>query len=87
MLKITELAQHLHQLRHNRSGRAVGSAMNVSEVWASVLESQETSIDRIDVHIECLPRPIDGMFARVVLPEQPEQEIAAVYAHKELPLH
>lgn len=87
MLKITELAQHLHQLRHNKSGRAVGSAMMVSEVWAAILESDKTSIDRIDVHIEDLPRPVDGMFARIVLPGNPEQEIGAVYVHDGLPKH
>jgi hypothetical protein len=86
-MKITELAQHLHQLRHNRSGRAIGSAMTVGEVWDSILESDRTSIDRIDVHIERLPRPVDGMFARVVMPGDPEQEIAAVYAHSELEKH
>ncbi|NDV48690.1 hypothetical protein [Salipiger sp. PrR003] len=89
-MKITELSQHLHQLRHNRSGRAIGSAMNVSEVWNAVLESDETSIDRLDIHIEDLPRPVDGMFARVVIPGEagaPDQEIGAVYVHNDLPLH
>ena len=86
-MKIAELAQHLHQLRHNRSGRAIGSAMTVGEVWASVLESDKTSIDRIDVHIEDLPRPVDGMFSRLVLPGDPEEEIAAVYVHRELERH
>ena len=86
-MKISELAQHLHQLRHNRSGRAIGSSMMVAEVWAAILESNKTSIDRIDVHIETLPRPVDGMFARVVLPGEPEQEIGAVYVHDDLPTH
>lgn len=61
--------------------------MMVSEVWAAILESDKTSIDRIDVHIEDLPRPVDGMFARIVLPGNPEQEIGAVYVHDGLPKH
>ena len=86
-MKITELAQHLHQLRHNKSGRAIGAAMNVGEVWNAILQSDKTSIDRIDVHLEELPRPVDGMFARVVLPGPPEQEMAAVFVHGSLPRH
>ena len=62
--------------------------MRASEVWEAILESDKTSIDRIDVHIESLPRPIDGMFARLVLPEGVNSgEVAAVYVHKELPSH
>lgn len=86
-MKITELAQHLHQLRHNKSGRAVGNGMNVSEVWECILLSNKTSIDRIDVHIEDLPSPIDGSFARIVLSGGSEEEIAAVYVNKDLPKH
>jgi len=92
-LKITDLAQHLHQLRHNRSGRAVGSGMHVSEVWTAILESENTSIDQIDVHIRALPRPVDGFFARLVIPGRPElhdaaeTEVAAVYVHDVLPQH
>ena len=61
--------------------------MTVGEVWESVLQSDKTSIDRIDVHVEALPRPVDGMFSRLVLPGTPEQEIAAVYVHNALPTH
>lgn len=87
-MKFTELAQHLHQLRHNKSGRSIGSAMRVGEVWNAVLESDKTSIDRIDVHVEDLPRPVDGMFARIVTPDKDrENETAAVYVHKDLPTH
>lgn len=90
MLKITELAQHLHQLRHNKSGRAIGAAMNVGEVWEAVLLSDKTSVDRIDVHIQELPRPVDGMFSRIVLPGgdgSAEQELAAVFVDAKLPNH
>jgi hypothetical protein len=86
-VKITDLAQHLHQIRHNKSGRAIGNAMVVSEVWDCVLSSDKTSIDRIDVHITDLPKPVDGMFARVATPGLPEQEIAAVFVNISLPVH
>ncbi|MEX5562584.1 hypothetical protein SM764_04115 [Pseudophaeobacter sp. 1A16562] len=61
--------------------------MTVAEVWNAVLASDHTSIDQIDVHIERLPRPVDGMFARLVLPGTPEPEVAAVYVHDELENH
>lgn len=87
MLKITDLSQHLHLIRHNKSGRAIGNAMGVSEVWNCILDSDKTSIDQIDVHIEALPRPVDGMFARIVEKNDPEREIAAVYVSNQLPNH
>jgi len=86
-MKITALAQHLHQIRHNYSGRAVGNGMYVSEVWECILKSDKTSIDQIDVHIEPLPTPIDGMFSRVVLPESPDKEVAAIFVNQDLPRH
>jgi hypothetical protein len=61
--------------------------MVVSEVWDCVLSSDKTSIDRIDVHITDLPKPVDGMFARVATPGLPEQEIAAVFVNISLPVH
>lgn len=86
-MKITDLAQHLHQTRHNKSGRAIGNAMNVSEVWECVLASDRTSIDRIDVHLQKLPRPVDGLFARVTPSSDQEKEIAAVFVNNDLPPH
>ncbi len=83
-MKITALAQHLHQLRHNRSGRAIGNSMQVAEVWNSVLESDKTSIDQIDVVIEDMPSPVDGMFSRIAYPDK---EIGVVHVNKKLPEH
>lgn len=86
VLKITELAQHLHEIRKRQTGRALGNAMRVSEVWNAITESDKTTISEIRIYLEDLPRPVDGCFLRGVNPTTGE-EVAHVLVHRQLPRH
>ena len=85
-MKYVELAQHLHELRSARSGRSVGAAMSVSEVWVSILESNKTGASEILYYETPLPRPFDGLFARLVS-EDESKEIGVVWVHNGLDRH
>lgn len=86
VMKYVNLAQHLHELRAARSGRIVGAAMRMPEVWQGILDSEKTPISEIRYFVADLPRPFDGFFARLG-GEDGEQEIAAVYVHRALDPH
>lgn len=85
-MKITDLAQHLHELRSARTGRPIGAAMSVMEVWAGVIESPHSGIKEIRYFEANLPRPFDGMFVRL-RSQVGSGEIAGIYVHKALPKH
>lgn len=83
-MKYTELAEHLHKLRETRGGRARGAAMRVSEVWECVHESQLTDIAELRWFDLPLPRPVDGLFARVRVGGI---QTGLIVTHKYLPKH
>ena len=85
-MKYADLAQHLHELRAARTGRPVGAAMALAEVWESILQSNRTGVAEILYYEAELPRPFDGLFARLVS-EDDSREIAAVFVHKGLDPH
>ncbi len=37
-MKFVDLSQHLHELRYKRSGRTIGAAMSVVEVWNGAID-------------------------------------------------
>lgn len=85
-MKYTELSQHLHLLRHTATGRPVGAAMRASEVWSAIAASNQTSIEEIRFFEAELPRPCDGLFARMLNPET-GREMAVIYIRKSLEKH
>lgn len=85
-MKYVELAQHLHELRAARTGRPVGAGMSVMEVWSSLIESPKTGVTEIRYFEADLPRPFDGLFARLNRTEGPG-EVAAIYVRKNLEPH
>jgi len=86
LLKYTDLSQHLHLLRHNATGRPVGAAMSVVEVWNAIIASELTSIEEIRFFEAELPSPCDGLFTRL-LNSKDGNEVAAVYVRKDLDKH
>lgn len=84
-MKYVDLAQHLHELRLTRSGRPVGAAMSVSEVWQCALDSHHSSIKEIFYYETELPEPFEGLFIR--LRSEDEHERAAIYVHKDREKH
>jgi hypothetical protein len=85
-MKYVDLAQHLHELRASQSGRAVGAAMTMVEVWSALIASPTTGIAEVRYFEASLPRPFDGLFVRLRSDDE-AREIAAVYVEKSLPNH
>jgi hypothetical protein len=85
-MKVVELSQHLHKLREARSGRPRGAAMTAMEVWACVPESQLTDIQNLLYFDRDLPRPVDGLFARLAVGDDPNQ-YGVIVTNKGLPRH
>lgn len=85
-MKYVELAQHLHEIRASQSGRAIGAAMSMLEVWSALIASPKTGIGEIRYFEASLPRPFDGLFVRL-RSEDEAREVAAVYVKRDLPPH
>lgn len=85
-MKYTELAEHLHKLREDRSGRPRGAAMRAAEVWTCVHESQLTEISELRWFDVPLPRPVDGVFARLKGADG-KMQTGIILTHKHLPKH
>lgn len=85
-MKYVALADHLHQLRYVRTGRAIGTAMSVMEVWSGALESDLNGVDEIQYFETDLPRPFDGMFIRLVS-EDGSRTRVAIYIDRSLERH
>ena len=86
IMKFVLLAEHLHELRLTRTGRAAGTAMRVAEVWNCAIESPLSSIAEITYRETDLPRPFDGMFVRL-RGSADGSEKATIYVDKNLPRH
>lgn len=85
-MKYVELADHLHKLREARTGRPRGAAMRAMEVWQAVPESQLTDVSELLYFDVDLPRPIDGLFARLGKDGEPSHT-AIIVTHRALPKH
>lgn len=85
-MKFIDLAQHVHEIRASKSGRPVGAAMRVTEVWSCAIASPLSSISEILYYEASLPRPFDGLFVRLVS-DSTGVERAAVYVEKSLDRH
>jgi hypothetical protein len=85
-MKHTDLADHIHNLRLKRSGRPVGSAMRVMEVWNAAEECELNGISKIYLKLTELPRPFDGLFVRQ-RHLSTGVSIATVYIDNRLPKH
>jgi len=84
-MKYVDLSQHIHELRAEKTGRAIGRGMRLSEVWSAVLDSPKTDISEIRYYEANLPDPFDGLFVRLQGPN--DESIAAVYVRKSLDNH
>ena len=85
-MKYVDLAQHIHGLRAKRTGRPIGAAMRVSEVWNAAIDCPQNGISEILYYETNLPRPFAGMFFRLV-DSTANREIAAIYVEKNLDNH
>jgi len=84
-MKYVELSQHIHELRAEKSGRAIGRGMRLIEVWSAVEDSPKTDISSIRYFETELPEPFDGLFVR--LQGNENESIAVVYVRKSLDAH
>jgi hypothetical protein len=84
-MKYVDLSQHIHELRAEKTGRAIGRGMRLTEVWSAVESSPKTDISEIRYYEANLPDPFDGLFIR--LHTDDGKSIAAVYVRKELDAH
>lgn len=84
-MKYVALSQHLHELRFEQTGRAIGRGMRLSEVWSAVIASTKTDIRKIHYYEADLPEPFDGLFARLQHNDGDSQ--AAVFVRKSLDDH
>ena len=84
-MKYVELSQHIHELRANTTGRAIGRGMRLMEVWQAVLDSSLSDIAQIRYFEADLPDPFDGLFVR--LQGEGDESIAAVYVRRSLEDH
>jgi hypothetical protein len=85
-MKYVDLAQHVHELRFARSKRTIGVAMRVMEVWNAAIDCPKNGITEICYYETALPRPFDGLFARLN-DSSGLRGIAAIFVHKSLPKH
>lgn len=85
-MKYVELSQHLHELRHQRTGRVIGAAMSVVEVWNAAIDCNLNDISEIRYRETKLPRPFDGQFVRMTNADE-TRAIGVVYVDRDLPKH
>lgn len=86
-MKFVDLSQHLRELRFRRSGREMHSAMTAIEVWKGALECQHNGIGQIVLKETALPRPFDGMFARMKSRGEPALDLGVVFLGESVPTH
>ncbi len=84
-MKFSELSQHIHELRYEASGRAIGRGMRCSEVWSAAIKCPKNGVDAIRYHETKLPEPVHGIFCR--LDQEDGTTIAAIYVQKTLDSH
>lgn len=85
-MKYVDLSQHLHELRFKRTGRAIGAAMSLMEVWNAAIDCHLNGISEIRYYETSLPRPFDGLFVRMVKSDQ-SSTIGVIYVDKNQPKH
>jgi hypothetical protein len=85
-MKFVDLAQHLHELRAARTGRPIGAAMTVFEVWNAAIDCTTNGISEILYFEAELPRPFDGMFFRLN-ESGGSREKAVIFVDKRLEKH
>lgn len=84
-MKYVDLSQHIHELRANKTGRAIGRGMRLAEVWQAALDSPLSDISAIKYYEADLPEPFDGLFVR--LQGENDESIAAIYVRRSLDEH
>ncbi|WP_299285326.1 hypothetical protein [uncultured Tateyamaria sp.] len=85
-MKFSHISEQLRKYRLAKSGRSMNAAMRVQEIWDAVEASEHSSIGRINLSVEMLERPIDGMFVRLVSSGE-EPDVAHVFVHRDLHPH
>lgn len=65
-MKFTELSEHLHELRFQRTNGAIakGNMMPVMDIWKGALDSDQNTVSDIKVLIDILPAGFEGLFLR-----------------------
>ena len=84
-MKFSELAQHIHELRYEATGRAIGRGMSCSEVWNAALKCPKNGVDDVRYYEADLPKPVHGLFVR--LDHKDGRTIAVIYVQKSLDRH
>lgn len=84
-MRFSELSQHIHELRYEATGRAIGRGMRCSEVWSAAISCPKNGVDEIRYYEANLPAPFHGIFAR--LDHADGRTIAVIYVEKTLDQH
>jgi hypothetical protein len=83
-MKYVDLSQHIHELRAEKTGRAIGRGMRVAEVWDAALASPKNDISFLKYFEADLPDPFDGIFVRL---QRDGESGAVVYVRRTLEVH
>ncbi|WP_370213442.1 hypothetical protein [Roseovarius sp.] len=84
-MKFSELAQHIHELRYEASGRAIGRGMRYGEVLGAALNCPKNGVDKVFYYETKLPEPMHGVFSR--LDHESGETWAAIYVQRHLDEH
>lgn len=84
-MKFSELSQHIHELRYEATGRAIGRGMRCMEVWSAALKCPKNGVDAIRYYEADLPEPVHGVFSR--LDHKDGTTYAVIYVQKTLDQH
>lgn len=84
-MKFSELSQHIHELRYQATGRAIGRGMRCMEVWSAAIVCPKNGVDAIRYYEADLPSPVHGVFTR--LDHEDGTTIAVIYVQKALDKH
>lgn len=84
-MKYVDLSQHIHELRADKTGRAIGRGMRLTEVWQAALDSSLSDISTIKYFEADLPNPFDGLFVR--LQGEQDESVAVIYVRRSLDEH
>lgn len=84
-MKFSDLSQHIHELRYEATGRAIGRGMRCSEVWSAAIKCPKNGVDAIRYYETDLPKPFHGVFSR--LDHEDGTTIGVIYVQKTLDQH
>ena len=85
-MKYSELSRHIHELRNQTCGRAIGQGMQFADVWSAATKCPKNGVNEILYFEEYLPSPIIGKFIRLDNSETAITKVE-IYVQKSLDSH